>query len=324
MSFRLVRPVALAIFIFTCASFTLRCSTEVLAGSTTRDSAREELFVENLRDFQPADLAAARAVKTLRDYRDAYERFSLTDIEEIFTENFELQYAFTDSTGESTILTQSREEYFNKRRGWRATDTSRRELRMAVVKLKHWPKERLTSIAVTTTRKSRYFSPRFLEVFLFEDHDGQSKLARIFMTPIFPATPDQHEVSILFADLKPLYWYLGDTDIRKDMIAMGPDAAFEKYIRKLSTRAPDRAKDGDHIPVLIIFREPPPDGSEIEIIETQVGRGRKFKSFQRVAQMGDPYFFLTGIGWYGSRYHVEVKVIMNGVVIGEKTLSLPR
>lgn len=291
----------------------------------SRDNeSRNKFFAENLENLTPDVPGQARAIEALRAFRNAYERHDIDDVADRLAQGFEFLYVFGGDRDEPNVFAQTREEYISKRGDWEASDTPRVRLHMAVKSFQHWPDLGLTSVVVATERESKFFNPKFLETYLFKEQDGHPRLDQLSMAPIYPPSPDLYEVSIFFADLKPPHWYLGDTDIRKDIIAIGPDAAFEKYIRTFSTRAPDRARDGDHIPVIVIFREPPPGGAQIDIVETQRGgQGRTFTSRHKVAQSGDPYFFLSGIGWFGSRGSIEVKALVNGVVVGKKTLILP-
>jgi hypothetical protein len=174
-----------------------------------------------------------------------------------------------------------------------------------------------------TTYKSKYFNPRFLEVFLFGKTEQGWMLRRIMVYPSLPPRPEMYEVEVFLGqyvtDRQPLRNFEQLRDLEKEMIAEGPDT-IEKYI---SLRKTVPGSFREHYPSVILFREPPPEGALIEISEQQ----REFQrdshgSVVRVAQGGNPYFLLAGSGWYGSNYTVWVQVTMDGVKITDDVLRL--
>lgn len=293
------------------------------------DQTTADTFIENLDTLHPDDVTLERAVDALRLFRDSYERHDLPTVVSLLAQDFELVYLVGSLVyvvgGDGRKLgafIQSREDFIDKRRGWQNSSKPLIELRMAVKTVQYWPDLGITSIAVATTYYSRHFNPRFLEVYIFEDRSGTAKLARLSMTPLHPASADDYEVGIYFVRPEPPIIDLRWSNIREDMIAMGPDAAFDKYVKMMSTISPRVPRDR-LIKVLIIFREPPPGGAKV-VVRQKSYRGDDTNVYDviTVSRNGDPYFFITGRKWWGHNVGVNVEVTVDGVLVGEELLRI--
>lgn len=286
---------------------------------------RDSFFTENLAEYRPKDEGKEQAVRALNVFRDASERFDISDIEQLLTDDFELHYNYSyEGDKELLTLKQSRSDFLHKRREWRPRTDGALDIVMSVKAISYSEDKKLIFVWSTSTHKSKYFNPKFVEFYVFENINNQQLIKLIVMTPVYPETTEHYDVDVYFAELNDPYYDLAYTDIRRHLIALGPDAAFEKYVKRFTKRAPTKALQ-EKIPIVIIFREPPPEGSAIDIVETQIGSvGNEFRSFQRVSRYGDPYYFLANGGWRGRGYSVVVKVLVDDVLIARETLYMPR
>ena len=181
----------------------------------------------------------------------------------------------------------------------------------------------LLAVTALTTHRSKHFAPRFLETFVFGQEAGEWKLRRIMTYPLRPPAPELYEVRVAFAEMAGLRPPAREV-IARDMLAEGPDSALDKHYRLGSTtRSHVRSLDSAG-PFVVIFREPPPEGARIEILEQAYGPVSQSAQGTIVAGAPvSPFFYIVSSStWWGSGYTVVVRVLLNGVPIAEETLTL--
>jgi hypothetical protein len=285
-------------------------------------AARERLFEENLAGYQRQDPDETAALVQLAHYHDAQETFDLAALTELLGPEFELRYYTTDDR----LQIQDRSTFLDKRRGW--TRHAERPQRLVISAKASYKQASGGRVALTalTTYKSKYFNPRFLEVFVFGKHRGSWLLERIFMYPMLPPRPELYEPLVFQAEYLTSKRSLIGLD--SAMVVEGPDRVLDRMAR-LSV-APKRSERGRQGPLVIFFKEPPPDGTAINVVETQLqGFGRTprgnwspYTSSVTVQRNGNPYYFLLGAGWFGFNYDVSVEVTVSGVRVAETYLNI--
>lgn len=282
-------------------------------------AAREALFQDNLATYQPRGPEEAAALDALRRYKRAHESFDARGLEALLAPSFEARHYPSKDSAEI----QTRAAYLEQRRDWRARPAPARHLDLAVQASHLSQKSGQLAVTALTTHRSKHFAPRFLETFVFERHGAEWKLRRLMTYPMRPPAPAFYAVSVAFIDTAGSGQPTREAIIR-DVLAEGPDSVFDKHYRLGGTTRSGVRSLGSAGPFVVIFKEPPPDGSRIEIIEqaygpvTESGRGTIV-----AGTPVSPFFYVVSNNrWWGSGYTVAVQVLLDGVAIAEETLTL--
>lgn len=298
-----------------------------LVGCTSKSeefTKREYFFEDNLEHFKTNAKNDDEVVGILKKYREFYEQFDIDNLSKIISDEFSSNYYFKDFANRNIILIQDRNEYFEKRKSWRNVSGYTQKLEMFIKSITHNEDTGYSAVIAGTTYRSKYFNPRFLETFVMRNAGDGFKIVQHIIFPMYPPKPEMHEVEIFFADVGPEYLSMESPGFQKEFNVLGPDLTFERHVRRLSKRAPGKAVS-QKAPIVIFFREPPPEGSQISIIETQIGgNGNSFYNEHIVNLRGNPYLILSGAGWHGRRYSVSVEVRLDGVRVANEILQLPK
>ena len=174
-----------------------------------------------------------------------------------------------------------------------------------------------------TTHRSKHFAPRFLETFVFGREGGEWKLRRIMTYPLRPPAPELYEVRVAFAEMAGPRQPAREP-IARDMLAEGPDSVLDKHYRLGSTLRTGVRDPGSAGPFVVIFREPPPEGARIEILEQAYGpvSERAQGTIVAGAQVSPFFYVVSTSRWWGFGYTLAVRVLLDGVPIAEETLTL--
>lgn len=282
-------------------------------------AAREALFQDNLATYQPRGPEEAAALDALRRYKRAHESFDARGIEALLAPSFEARHYPSKDSAE----VQTRATYIEQRRDWRARPAPARHLDIAVQAGHLSRKSGQLAVTALTTHRSKHFAPRFLETFVFERHGAEWKLRRLMTYPMRPPAPAFYEASVVFIDMAGSGQPTREAIVR-DLLAEGPDSVFEKHYRLGSTTRSGVRGLGAADPFVVIFKEPPRDGSRIEIIEQAYGSVTQ--SAQGTIVAGTPvspfFYVVSNNRWWGSGYTVAVRVLLDGVPVAEETLTL--
>lgn len=310
-----VLVLAVAVIAAGCAT-----SQAVSPGVAQARAARETLFQDNLATYQPRNPEEAAALDALRRYKRAHESFDARAIETLLAPSFEARHYPSKDSAE----VQSRAAYLEQRRDWKSRPAPSRHLDIAVQASHLSQKSGQLAVTALTTHRSKHFAPRFLETFVFERVGGQWTLRRVMTYPMPPPAPALYDVAVVFTDLLRSEQPTAEA-IARDMLAEGPDSVFEKHYRLGSTTRSGVRGPGAAGPFVVIFREPPPAGSRIEIIEQ--ASGAVTESARGTIVVGaavSPFFYVVSNNrWWGSGFRVEVRVLLDGVPVAEETLTLP-
>ncbi len=282
-------------------------------------AAREALFQDNLATYQPRSPDEAAALDALRRYKRAHESFDARGLEALLAPSFEARHYPSKDSAE----VQTRAAYLEQRRDWRARPAPARHLDLAVQASHLSQKSGQLAVTALTTHRSKHFAPRFLETFVFERHGAEWKLRRIMTYPLRPPSPELYEVRVAFTEMPGLQQPAREA-IARDMLAEGPDSVFDKHYRLGGTTRSGVRSLGAAGPFVVIFKEPPPDGSRIEILEQAYGPVTESGRGTIVARTPvSPFFYVVSNDrWWGFGYTVAVQVLLDGVAIAEETLTL--
>ena len=282
-------------------------------------AAREALFQDNLATYQPRSPDEAAALDTLRRYKRAHESFDARGLEALLAPSFEARYYPSTDSAEA----QTRAAYLEQRRDWKARPAPARHLDIAVQASHLSQKTGLLAVTALTTHRSKHFAPRFLETFVFRREGGEWKLGRIMAYPMRPPSPQLYDARVVFTEMPGLQQPAREA-IARDILAGGPDSVFEKHYRLGTTTRSGVRSLGSAGPFVVIFREPPPEGARIEILEQAYGSVSERAQGTIVARAPvSPFFYIVSNNqWWGSGYTVAVRVLLDGVPIAEETLTL--
>jgi len=282
-------------------------------------AAREALFQDNLATYQPRSPEEVAALDALRRYKRAHESFDARGIEALLAPSFEARHYPSKDSAEA----QTRAAYLEQRRDWRARPAPARHLDIAVQASHLSQKSGQLAVTALITHRSKHFAPRFLETFVFGREGGEWKLRRIMTYPLRPPAPELYEVRVAFAEMGGPRQPAREA-IARDMLAEGPDSALDKHYRLGSTtRSHVRSLDSAG-PFVVIFREPPPEGARIEILEQAYGPvSERAQGTIVAATPVSPFFYIVSSSkWWGFGYTVAVRVLLDGVPVAEETLTL--
>jgi hypothetical protein len=280
--------------------------TNTKLNDATRE--RNELFRENLASYEAKTPDEEQILAKLGQYKSGYENFNLQQIAQILSTDFELLYYRENDV----VQTQNLDTFLQKRSRWRPKGSPDRKLLISIKGADYNAKTGTFAVTALTTYKSKYFHPRFVEVFLFGKSGIEWRLRRVMMYPNLPARPDQYEVGIFIGPY--LKNRLNLQGLETEMVAEGPDI-IEKYVQ-LVGGPPGTPRM--HNPIVILFPEPPPEGAVIKVVQVAA---ETYGNEVRVARNGNPYFFLVGSGFWGYGW-VRVTVMMNGVQIVVQRIQL--
>lgn len=282
-------------------------------------AAREALFQDNLATYQAKGPEEAATLDALRRYKRAHESFDARGIEALLAPSFEARHYLTKDSAEA----QTRAAYLEQRRDWRARPAPARHLDIAVQASHLSQKTGLLAVTALTTHRSKHFAPRFLETFVFGREGGQWKLRRIMTYPLRPPSPPLYDAQVVFTEM-PGPRQPAREAIARDILAEGPDSVFEKHYRLGTTTRSGVRSLGSAGPFVVIFREPPPEGARIEILEQAYGSVSQSAQGTIVAGAPvSPFFYIVSSStWWGFGYTVAVRVLLDGVPIAEETLTL--
>ncbi len=282
-------------------------------------AAREALFRDTLGSHQPRSAEEAAAIDALRRFKRAHETFDARALEALLAPGFEARHY----PSRDIVEVQTRTAYLEPRRGWTARAAAARHLDVAVQAAHLSPRTGQIAVTALTTHRSRHFAPRFLETFVFERHGAEWKLRRLMTHPMRPPAPALHEVAVVFADIMRSELPAPEA-VARDMLAEGPDSVFEKHYRLGSRTRSGVRGPGTAGPFVVIFREPPPAGARIEIIEQ--GYGAVTESARGTVVVGatpSPFFYVVSNDrWWGGGFSVGVRVLLDGVLVAEETLTV--
>jgi hypothetical protein len=282
-------------------------------------ASREAFFQDNLATWAARSPEEAAALDVLRRFKRAHDHFDARALEPLLAPGFEARYYPSRDRAE----VQSRAAYLEQRRQWTSRPAPARTLVIAVQASHLSRKTGQLAVTALTTHRSKHFAPRFLETFVLERLAGEWRLHRLMTYPMRPPGPAFHDVAVVFTDMATPETPASDA-IARDMLAEGPDSVFDKHYRLGSTRRSNVRALGAAGPFVVIFREPPPDGARIEIVEQAYGPVTE--SARGVVVAGappSPFFYVVSTNrWWGSGYRVEVRVLLDGVQVAEETLTL--
>lgn len=281
--------------------------------------AREALFQDNLATYQAKDPEEAAALDALRRYKRAHDSFDARGIEALLAPSFEARYYPSTDRAEA----QTRAAYLDQRRDWKARPAPARHLDIAVQGSHLSQKTGLLAVTALTTHRSKHFAPRFLETFVFRREGGEWKLGRIMTYPLRPPSPQLYDARVVFTEMPGLQQPAREA-VARDILAEGPDSVFEKHYRLGTTTRSGVRSLGSAGPFVVIFREPPPEGARIEILEQAYGSVSERAQGTIVARAPvSPFFYIVSNDqWWGFGYTVAVRVLLDGVPIAEETLTL--
>ena len=282
-------------------------------------AAREALFQDNLATYQPRRPDEAAALDALRRYKHAHESFDARGLEALLAPSFEARHYPSKDSAE----VQTRAAYLEQRRDWRARPAPARHLDIAIQASHLSRTSGQLAVTALTTHRSKHFAPRFLETFVFGREGGEWKLRRIMTYPLRPPAPELYEVRVAFTEMAGLQQPAPEA-IARDMLAEGPDSVFEKHYRLGSTVRSGVRSLVSAGPFVVIFREPPPEGARIEILEQAYGPVSERAQGTIVAgAAASPFFYVVSQSkWFGFRFTVDVRVLLDGVPVAEETLTL--
>lgn len=276
--------------------------------------ARAQAFRETLDTYKPISSDENAVIALLKTYRDAYNASDLSRIDGLLASNFELRYYRPRSKQIYDIMIQNRAKYLEKRSSWSPKEPRGEKLIVRVLNVLRHPEGKGAVVVAATTYKSKYFHPRYIETYGFKRTSNGWLLRRLLVVPAQPK-PGEVKVSLIsLADISNYIELSNNLDSYRSFVdANGPDALFEKHI-KLSCCIEDKQQ-----PLVVVFPEPPADGSTITVVESAIGYSNTYTTtttFHRNSQ----YTIFTGWGWYGSHLTVVIEVYVDGVLAGEGIL----
>lgn len=296
----------------------------LMANSVVADEAknRENYFSHNLGIYSAKTPDLAKAIKAIEIYNSAISHRDIDTIGRVLSANFRMFFLPDPKTGNTMF--QDRTEFFERRSSWKKNKNPTHRAEISVKNLVRL-KNGTVIVTTATTHKSRYFRPRFMEKYALDAAGEDFKLSALEISPSYPENLKDYKVNVYWAEMKEEYYDLSYTNLRRDISIIGPKRALSKYVTKLHGSVAPRAAWSKYVPLIAIFKEAPPDGTEIEIIEQQMGgEGRRFTNFTRVNGKGDPFFIMASPGWKGGLYSVAIEIKMNGEVIKRTRMKLAK
>ncbi len=274
--------------------------------------AREAAFSENLHLYQARTPEEREIIALLRDqYKKGYETFNLALIKDILAPDFQLRYYATPDS----VEVKTKDEFLAARVQWTPKQSRARELLINLQEFKCEPDGNKCAVATLTTHKSKYFAPRFAEVFVFERLNKQWKILRQLVVTAYPPRPELNEASIFVGDYKSGF---APFSIGPEMTTHGPDAVIDDYMDVSGFWR----SDGIQRPAIVVFREPVPPTSKV-IIHHGPPLGQSAPSYDdRVSNpKGTPYYYVLVSGWRvrGSAC-IPFSIEVDGVMIHRETI----
>lgn len=281
------------------------CASMALAPELLQaKQAREAAFAENL-DRYPARTGEEREIlRLLKDnYKKGVETFDLSLLRTILAPDFEARHYWS----KDRVVVQTLDAFLAERASWAPRHDPDRRLLISVQEVKSDEARARYAVATLTTHKSKYFAPRFAEMFVFEKIADKWLLRRQFVFPAYPPHPKLNEVRIFVGDWKKQY----TSDTVREMIARGPDVVIDDYLLEFG----GWRTDGVRRPAIVVFRESVLPGSRVII------RDGPYES--RIAALpGVAYFYAVMDGWWfrGGGQCVPFTIEVDGAVVHEQLI----
>lgn len=263
------------------------------------DAAIKQLLVENLKR--------------------GWETFDLELLQNGLSADFEFRYVVDDALS----FRQTREEYLAKRLRWiKGTNAgSRRLLISKPVVVRPMDGGPVNEIYVSgfTTYMSKYFNPMFFATYVFTKSEARWLLKREIAIALYPKSPELHEIEILVGE--PRKDRPEHLEAHEIMNLKGADTVVNSYTAKLYDKT--FPADGQHKTVLVLFREPPKNGSTVVVDHFyQWTGGSNTYRYSIKAAGGDPWFFIVNSTWLRPPGgEVTFTVSIDGTPVKEKSYS---
>lgn len=276
------------------------------SGSLDIDEAREgrgDYFSSNLHVYRFAEETVAEAIDVLKEFNQAVQHQQISALEENLSEDFVLRYGYVRD-GDVVYEIQDRVSFLARRSRWVEKAEPVQTIQISLKDLQR-PDSDTLEILAAVTFKSAHFAPRFIGRYRFDRSNDKWRISELVLVQSLPPYPALYDLEIGFAEFREGYFYY-PANLGEKIIAEGPEYPFDVVFdikRSVKSRS-------EHAPLVIVFREPPPEGAILWIVEEQIGRNNVLKTRVEVQHDGMPYYWLTGVGWEGGPYDVRVRVLM--------------
>lgn len=280
---------------------------------------RDDFYQSNLDDYRVEDEAIAGAIDVLVRFNETMQYQRVSELEEHISTDFVLRYGYIRDD-EIVYEIQERDSFIARRSGWVEKSEPAQVVQTSIKDVRRGDPDTLEILAALTLR-STHFAPRFSARYQFEKTGGKWRISELVLVQSLPGYPALYEIDIGFAAFREDHSYYPG-NLAEIILAEGPEYPFEEvFDLKKSVRS-----RSEHAPLVIVFREPPPEGAILWIVEDQIGRNNVIRTRVEVDRDGTPYYWLTGIGWEGGPYKVRVSVLMEQdgetVTLARDVLSL--
>jgi hypothetical protein len=253
----------------------------------------------------------------LKSFQRANERHDVGAVEGILSGDFEFHYF----GGIDCIRIQDRFTFLSDRRGWQPRQTPSHRFMVSVKNVAKSGDGKEITVSSLTTRASRYFSPRFDEIYIFRRGNEGWKLRMWLVVPMYIASPELIQVQIVLAQYRSTKRF-SDEEVGKRIIEEGPDIIVDEYLGEKADAYPTQH---GFRPILYIFREPPPSGATVRIEERHHGMWGDYKTSKDYAvEENTPYFFILGHSFGNFRMGdaVDCQVFLDGALVFSKTIPI--
>ncbi len=213
-------------------------------------------FADNTETYKHSNKYQRSALNALSAFKRGHETFDISLLKSALSENYERLFLASSNK----VIIDDRKRYIAARSSWIKSDKPRRELRYSINEVTTDDDGKGVTVVALSTYKSKYFNPRFLETLRFEDTDGSWLLSRQTMLPLSPVSSEQLGVQIYL-----MSWDIDlSSGFSKLSVSAGADHVIERILEK-TERDDDTSGSGILKQLLIVFREPPPVGTEIAV-----------------------------------------------------------
>jgi hypothetical protein len=276
-------------------------------------------FVDNLDSFISKDESGSAVLDLLKTFRRSYERFDLNSIKNMLAKDFTFHYF----GAYSRIKVEDRSTFLTARNGWKLQEVPSRRFLVSIKSYVRSSNGQDIIITGLTNHVSKYFNPKFQEIYIFNRNIDGWKLRLWMIIPIYVVKPELHEIQIIVGEYatKDRYSHKNFAD---KVMQMGPDILIDQYLKKVGKKYPEKHENR---PMLYIFKEPPAPGTIIRIEERHLSsRGDVYFETEKSYEVKEstPYFFIFGhaFGNFRSGESIECKAYVDNKLVHYELLPI--